>query len=69
MIRRNPARVLAAIQAVSQKFPELRIGQLLCVAMRNNGRQLDLFNVEDDALVELLGRMADELVRVPPARE
>lgn len=58
-MRKNPARVLAAIQSVTQKHPELRVGQILCIAMRNNGRNLDLFNIEDDDLVQLLGQVFD----------
>lgn len=56
-MRTNPVRVLAAIQSVTQKHPELRVGQLLCIAMRNNGRQLDLFNISDDDLVQLLSQV------------
>lgn len=58
-VKRNPARVLAAIQATLEKHPELRVGQLLCVAMRENGRDLDLFNVEDDDLAQLVGAIHD----------
>lgn len=51
---RNPQKVLEAIHSASKRYPDLRIGQLLCVAMRNNGHNFDLFNVEDEALAELL---------------
>lgn len=59
-MKRNPARVLSAIQAAITKHPDLRVGQLLCIAMRDNGRDLDLFNVEDDALAQLLGLVEEQ---------
>jgi hypothetical protein len=54
---KNPARVLSAIQLALQKNPELRVGQLLCLALRSNGRGLDMFHVEDDDLASLLGQL------------
>lgn len=56
-MRKNPARVLAAIQSITESHPELRVGQIICIAMRNNERKLDLFNVEDDELAHLLGQV------------
>ena len=54
---RAPQKVLEALHAASKRFPDLRMGQLVCVAMRNNGHNFDLFNVEDEDLVELLNGM------------
>jgi hypothetical protein len=51
---RNPQKVVEAIHTASKRYPDLRIGQLICVAMRNNGRNFDLFNVEDEDLAALL---------------
>ena len=51
---REPQKVLEALHAASKRYPDLRIGQLICVAMRNNGRDFDLFNVEDENLADLL---------------
>lgn len=61
---RDPQKVLEAIHAASKRFPDLRIGQLLCVAMRNNGRNFDLFNVEDEDLAELLNSMLTRPLKV-----
>lgn len=56
-MRKNPARVLFALQSATQRHPDLRVGQLLCIAMRNNERNLDLSIVEDDDLSDLLDRL------------
>jgi hypothetical protein len=61
---RNPQLVLEAIHAASKRFPDLRIGQLICVAMRNNGRDFDLFNVEDENLAELLNAVLNRPLKL-----
>lgn len=64
-MNRSPEKVLGAIQAASKRNPDLRIGQLICVAMRNNGRALDLFNVEDEDLALLLDAIRAKLSLSP----
>lgn len=48
-------RTLHAILGIWKQFPDLRLGQMLICAI---GRD-DLFNVEDDKLIEYLKEWAD----------
>lgn len=51
---RDPARipqVLAAIERVWEKSPDMRLGQILVCALPQSLDSAQLFNVEDDRLV------------------
>jgi hypothetical protein len=47
--KRNPERVLAAIKAKLEQYPDLRVGQLLV-----NVAGIDPFYTEDDRLADLI---------------
>lgn len=51
---------LAAVQAVWIAAPDLRLGQLLLNAMRPGE---DLYQVEDDVLLQRLGELATRIGR------
>jgi hypothetical protein len=59
--RNSTQNVLEALHAASKRFPDLRVGQLICVAMRNNGRNFDLFNIEDENLAALVNALKHPL--------
>jgi hypothetical protein len=51
---REPSRIpshLREIEGIWMRFPDLRLGQLLCCAV---GQQDRLFNIEDDQLIKEL---------------
>lgn len=49
--------VLATLRDVWEQFPQLRLGQLIEVAIGTEGA--DVFNVEEDELVQRLLNFAD----------
>lgn len=63
MSRNNLSRVLTSIQNTAEKHPRLRLGQLLCLAMRENGSGLDLFHVSDDELAVLVEALGQRSIR------
>lgn len=61
---RDPARieqVLAAVKAVWEQEPDLRLGQLLVIATRPKEPCPEVFHIEDDALLRGLVAYRDLL--------
>lgn len=48
--------VLSELRAIWVQEPDLRLGQLVVIALRPKEPQLEVFNAEDDVLLEGLRR-------------
>ena len=54
---RDPGRipaVMAKLQAIWEKYPDMRLGQLLMAAVQAKDPEADLFHLRDGRLVEML---------------
>jgi hypothetical protein len=65
---RDPARidiVLSAVRRIWEQHPDLRLGQLLVIATRPKDPCSEVFNVEDESVLEGLAAYERQLQERP----
>jgi hypothetical protein len=63
-LNRNPNLLIGAIRQAQEKWPDMRVGQLIDNALQHarnkSGRDVDLFYVENDVLARYISEFMKE---------